>query len=160
MSFSGPKKIFDIKDAQSSLESYCAYRDRSNYECEQRLKELGIIEEARNEIISKLISDGFLNEERFALSYVRGKFNIKKWGRVKIKDELRVHQIGAYLTKKAFDQIDESEYLSVLESELIKKWDLMPGKNSYDKKAKLAKWAYSRGYESGLVWDLIKSLYP
>lgn len=133
---------------------FCAYRDRSHKEVEEKLRELRMIPVACEQIIIKLMQEDFLNEERFARSFVRGKFRIKKWGRIKIKQELKAREISTPLIKMAFTEIDEEDYLSTLNEVAKKKYLLIKEKDPYKKQQKLVNYLLSRGYESGLVYEL------
>ncbi|NJX17407.1 RecX family transcriptional regulator, partial [Tamlana crocina] len=107
------------------LMQYCAYRDRSQKEVENKLLEMRMIPEAREQIIIKLMQEDFLNEERFARSFVRGKFRIKKWGRHKIIQELRLREISSPIIKLALTEISEKEYKSTLYTLAEKKLNLL-----------------------------------
>jgi regulatory protein len=109
-----------------------------------------------NQIISELIEENYLNEERFAKAFVRGKFTIKKWGRSKIKRELYPHKLSVYLLKKAFEQIDEKEYDKTLRALIDKKNKDYQSENEFQRKGKVAAYCIHRGFEPDLVWDIIK----
>lgn len=132
------------------------YRDRSQKEARDKLYTYGLITLVVDELLSELIQENFINEERFARAYVRGKFRIKKWGRNKIKQGLFTHRLSDYVLKKAFSEIDDQEYINTLEKICAKKRSEIKLKNEFQKNGKLAQWLISRGYESDLVWDLIK----
>ena len=91
------KKSYTVDEALSKLQKYCSYQDRCHKEVEQKLKELRMIPEAADQIIMTLIDGNYLNEERFALAFVRGKFKIKKWGRHRLTSELKQRNISKYL---------------------------------------------------------------
>ena len=82
------KKIFDHDVAKDLIKKYCTYQDRCQSEVKMRLINMGLPEPSISEIISILISEGYLSEERFSRSFSRGKYKIKKWGRLKIKKHL------------------------------------------------------------------------
>jgi regulatory protein len=103
----------------------------------------------------ELIQENYLNEERFARSFVRGKFRIKKWGRIKIKQELYPHELSDYVLKKAFSEIDEDQYIETLEQLREKKENELKTKNPWHRKKQLAVWLMNKGYESDLVWELL-----
>ncbi len=107
-----PKKYISQAEALQKLQRYCAYQDRCHSEVRSKLLDLGIYGDELEEIIAELITDNFLNEERFARSYARGKFNIKKWGRHRIKQELKRRQITDYCLRKAMEEIEETDYLN------------------------------------------------
>ena len=146
-------KSYTVKEATLKLMQFCAYRDRSQKEVEEKLKEMHMIPLACEEIIIKLMQEDFLNEERFARSFVRGKFRIKKWGRNKIKQELKLREISQPLIKIAFTEINDAEYLKTLEELAEKKLRLLKEPNSFKKKKKLSDHLIQKGYEPALVFE-------
>lgn len=150
-----PIKITDPHLALIKMQSWCAYQERCQQDARNKLYELGLWPEAVENIIVKLIEDNFLNEERFAMQFAKGKFNIKKWGRIKIKQELKQKRISEYCLKKALQQIDEEEYIVMLTKVITTKKRLMTEKNPIKLKFKLATFAISKGYERDLVFDVL-----
>jgi len=150
------EKSYTIKEATIKLMQFCAYRDRSQKEVEEKLREMRMIPEACEQITIQLMRENFLNEERFAHSFVRGKFRIKKWGRIKIKQELKQRDISAPLIKSAFTEIDESEYFASLESVAKKKFKLIKEADPYKKKHKLVTYLQQRGFEIPLIFEVIE----
>lgn len=139
---------------------YCAYRDRSQKEVEDKLVEMRMIPEAREQIIIKLMQEDFLNEERFARSFVRGKFRIKKWGRHKIRQELKLREISSPIIKLAMTEIDDSKYRSTLYALAEKKLNLLKEPNLLKRKKKLIDHLLQKGYEAGLVFEVVGELIP
>ena len=139
---------------------YCAYRDRSHKEIEEKLREMRMIPAACEQIIIQLMQENFLNEERFARSFVRGKFRIKKWGRIKIKQELKFREISAPLIKIALTEIDEKEYFKTLTILTEKKNALVKEKDPFKKRKKLAGYLLQKGYESSLIFEVLDNLKP
>lgn len=148
-------KITDPQLALVKLQSWCAYQERSQQEARDKLYELGLWQEAVENIIARLIEDNFLNEERFAIAFAHGKFAIKKWGRIKIRQELKQKRVSDYCLKKALAQIDEQEYLNTLKKLLEVKRRSLTEKNPYKLKYKLVSYALSKGYEKDLVFDVL-----
>ena len=120
--------------------------------------ELGVYGDDLEEVISDLIQENFLNEERFARSFARGKFRIKKWGRIRIRQELKMRDISAYCLRKAVTEIEEEDYLESLQKVLKKKDGLLKEKDEFKRKNKLVKYAISRGYETHLVWEAVNAM--
>ncbi|MDT0646888.1 regulatory protein RecX [Zunongwangia sp. F260] len=147
-------KSYTVKEATVKLMQFCAYRDRSHKEVEEKLKEMNMIPAAQEQIIIKLMQENFLNEERFARSFVRGKFRIKKWGRIKIKQELKLKDISSPIIKIALTEIDKDDYLSTLHEVAEKKSKLIKESNPFKKKKKLADHLLRRGYEASLVYEI------
>lgn len=144
--------------ALDKLQKYCAYQDRCHKEVRTKLLELGIYGEDLEQIIAELIAENFLNEERFAKSYARGKFRIKKWGKRKIIQELKRRQISEYCIKKGLKEIDDDEYEKKLRELLEKKNTYIVEKNIYIRRKKLFNYAYQKGYESFLIQSFVKTL--
>lgn len=139
-------------------EKYCAYQERSHQQVRDKLYDLGGNQEEVENIIVHLIQQNFLNEERFAEAYARGKFNIKRWGRVKIRIGLRKHRIEPKMIQHALKQIDEDEYLRVLEDLIERKNAKLKETNHFKRKASLVRHASQRGFESDLIYDLLRKL--
>ena len=150
-----PIKITDPHLALLKMQSWCAYQERCQHDARNKLYELGLWPEAVENIIVKLIEENFINEERFAIQFAKGKFNIKKWGRVKIKQELKQKRVSDYCLKKALQQIDEEDYLATLTKVIATKKRVTTEKNPIKLKFKLATYALSRGFERDLIFDVL-----
>jgi regulatory protein len=147
------QKSYTVDEALQKLMHFCAYRDRSQKEVEDKLSQMRMIQEAKEKIIISLMQEGFLNEERFARSFVRGKFRIKKWGRIKITQELKKREISSAIIKLGLSEINESDYRSTLYELAERKAEKIQETNSFIKKRKLADHLMRKGYESNLVFD-------
>jgi len=152
-----PKKITDEKVALAKAEHYCAYQERSQQEVRDKLYEWGLWTDAVENIISQLISGNFLNEERFAKAYTKGKFNQKGWGKIKIKQGLKLKKVPDVLIKKALQTIDPDDYLQVLDKVIRKKAATITEKDPYKRRYKLQQYALSRGYEADLITDVLRN---
>jgi len=151
---------YTIREATKKIENYCAYQDRCHKEVEKKLHEMGMIPMAINQIIGHLIQENYLNEERFARSYARGKFNIKKWGKKRIVNELKQRDISKYNISSALKEIDEHDYLEALDLLAKKRLAAITEKNSQKRKKKVADYLLYRGWESHLVYEKINNLIP
>lgn len=151
------QKSYTVKEATLKLMQYCAYRDRSHKEVEEKLREMRMIPAACEQIIMQLMQENFLNEERFARSFVRGKFRIKKWGRVKITQELKYREISSPLIKIALTEIEEQEYFNTLTEIAEKKYILLKEKDPYKKRGKLTNYLLQRGFESSLIYEVLNN---
>ena len=147
-------------DGLKKLQRYCAYQDRCHQEVRQKLLDLGIYGDDLEDIIADLIEDNFLNEERFARSYARGKFRMKQWGRSRIKRELKQRRISDYCIRKAMEEIEEAEYLKTLEALVLKKLENLKETEPYQQRRKIADYLIRRGYEVPLAWDKVLKLVP
>ena len=150
------KKIIDQQAAYAKAEHYCAYQERSQQEVRDKLYEWGQRANQVENIISSLIGDNFLNEERFSKAYAQGKFRQKGWGKLKIKQGLKFKRVPDVLIKKALQTIPEDDYLLMLQKILAKKEAILNEKDPYKRKYKLQQYAMGRGYESDIISDLLK----
>ncbi|MFD0799022.1 regulatory protein RecX [Maribacter chungangensis] len=151
---------YSLKEATKKLEAYCAYQDRCHKEVVSKLKEMGMIPVAIDEIVGHLIKENFLNEERFARSFARGKFNIKKWGKNRIINELKQRGITKYNLTSALKEIDEETYVQTLEQLAKRRLGQISETNLLKKRKKLADYLLYRGWESPLVYEITKRLIP
>lgn len=153
-------KGYTIQEATKKIESYCAYQDRCHKEVVSKLKDMGMIPIAIDTIIAQLIEDRFLNEERFAKSFARGKFKIKKWGKNRIVRELKFRDISKYNITTALKEIEPEVYLTTLDNLAKKRLDQITETNTQKRRKKLADYLLYRGWESHLVYEKLKELIP
>ncbi|WP_419803308.1 regulatory protein RecX [Mucilaginibacter sp.] len=149
-------KITDPKIGLQKAEKYCVYQERSQQEVRQKLFDLGLYPRDVEQIISELIGNNFLNEERFANAYALGKFRIKGWGKIKIKQALKLKRVPDGMIKKALQQIDLDDYLTKLKEILQKKAALLKEKEPYKRRHQLKTYAFGKGYEGDLVAEILK----
>lgn len=140
------------------IRSWCAYQERSQQEVRVKLHKYQLLVAEREEIIANLIDEGFLNEERFAKAFVRGKFKIKHWGLAKIKLELKKHNISDYILQKAIKEIEADDYVTTIDKLIEKKMRNLKPMNGSQKSASLFRYLYSKGYESDLIQKRIEAL--
>jgi regulatory protein len=150
------QKITDEKTALAKAEHYCAYQERAQQEVRDKLYEWGLWNVAVEQVIAQLIGSNFLNEERFAKAYALGKFRQKGWGKIKIKQGLKLKKVPDVLIKKALKEIDSDDYIHSLENILQKKSRLLTEKDPFKRRYKLQQYAVMRGYENDLVADALK----
>jgi regulatory protein len=148
-----PQKTYSVDEAQKKLEAYCAYQERCHKEVRNKLKEMKMIPQAIDKIIVHLIEQNYLNEERFAKAFVRGKFRIKKWGKNRLVRELKFRDISKYSIDLALKEIAADDYYKTLEELVVKRIQQVNEKNYYKKKKKVADYLLYRGWESHLIHE-------
>ena len=146
------------KEALAKIQHYCAYQERSHKEVKSKLFEYGLYASEVDELISHVITQGFLNEERFAKAFAGGKFRIKKWGKLKIQNELEFLGVSKRNITTALKEIDRVEYTKTLKSLIDKKASQTTEQNSFKRKNLIARFVISKGYESELVWEILKDM--
>lgn len=152
-----PVKLTEA-DIRIKLENFCAYRERCEQEVRRKLGEWQIGAEEQDGFIRYLKSEGFLNEDRFAAAFARGKFRIKHWGKNRILAELRAKQLKDGQIRQSMAQIDDGEYFLSLLDILEKKSSTLKETDAWKREQKLFAYALQKGYESELVREAMKSL--
>lgn len=143
------------KNALLEAAHFCAYQERTIQEVKKKLKSWDVSDEDAEEIIKRLVEDGYLDQERYAQSFARGKFRTRQWGRLKIEQEMRRKGLDSEDRKTGLGEIDENQYLESLKSLLAKKSASLKDTDPRVRKQKLVRFALGKGYESGLVWKIL-----
>ena len=152
-------KNIGTEKAFQKAKYYCAYQERSHAEVKKKLYGFGLYKNEVEILLSQLIEENYLNEERFAIAFAGGKFRIKQWGKTKIKYELKMRQIGDYNIKKALSQIEEEDYLKTLQKLAAEKLaTLKSEKNIFIRKSKLQNYLVGKGYEFNLIGEIVREL--
>ncbi len=141
------------------IKQYCDYQERCHAEVRDKLYSYGLYKNDVEPIISLLISENYLNEERYAIMYAGGKFRIKQWGKIKIKQALKFKQVSDYCIKKALKEIDIFSYEKTFQKLAEQKLKTLKSeKNIFVKKRKLQDYLLQKGYESGLIGDVVNKI--
>lgn len=152
------RQTYTVTEAKKKLENYCAYQERCHKEVQQKLKDMHMIPEAIDVVIAHLLEHNFLNEERFAKTFVMGKFKIKKWGRRRLALELKQKDISKYNINLALNTIGDEEYIDTFNALAEKKAQSIRESNILKKKKKLADYLLYRGWEPHLVYEKVNEL--
>lgn len=153
-------KQITTEQAYMKLKHYCAYQDRCHQEVKDKAYGLGLRKRDVEELTSRLIEENLLNESRFATGYARGKFRMKRWGRVKIIRGLKQRRVSDYCIREAIEEIPDQDYNRVLRKLARDKWSKItsPGVNLFTKMAKTRNYLLQKGFESSLVGEVIRDL--
>ncbi|MGY8969345.1 MAG: regulatory protein RecX [Flavobacteriales bacterium] len=152
------KNSFTLEEAQKRLEHYCAYQERCHYEVEQKLRELNMISSVQEIIITKLLGKNYLNETRFSQSFARGKFRIKKWGKVRIIRELKARRISDYNIKKGLREISDEDYNETFYTLFEKRKASVDHYPLYERKRKILDYMVYRGWEKEKIYASLNDL--
>ncbi|MBX2968903.1 MAG: RecX family transcriptional regulator [Cyclobacteriaceae bacterium] len=144
------------EEARNKILRYCAYQERAHQEVKNKLYSFGLYSSQVNELISYLITEGFLSEERYAKAFAGGKFRMKKWGRLKIVRELEAKGLTTNCIKIGLREIDQADYTQTLRQLVAKKAAEVTEENPFAKRNKVARYIIQKGYEPELVWHEVK----
>jgi regulatory protein len=147
------------EQAIQRIRHYCAYQERAQQEVRDKLYELGMTMDEVEEIMSDLIAENFLNEERFATQFAGGHFRIKGWGKVKIQHALQQKRVSSFNIKIGLKAIDEDAYLQTLQALATKKWNSLKGERGLSRMAKTQAFLHQRGFEPILYQPIVQALY-
>lgn len=151
-------KVYTVEEATKKLEYYCSYQERCHEEVTSKLKTLGMIPQVIDHIIVHLIDHNFLNEERFACSFARGKHQIKYWGKIRIVNELKFRNISKYNIERALKEIPQEMYFQNFDMLTEKQWNSIRETNLLKKKKKFCDFLLRKGWESHMVFDKVNEL--
>jgi regulatory protein len=153
-------KPLTVEQAKQKALRYCAYQERSHREVKNKLYELGLNSSDADELLTWLITEGFLNEERYAKLFAGGKFRIKQWGRIKIIHALEGKGVSKNCIRIGLKEIEEDDYQQTLEKLVAEKTSELQGENTFIVRDKISKFLIQKGYEPELVWGTLKKLLP
>ena len=151
-------KIYTVAEALDKLRNYCAYQERCHKDVKDKLRTMGMIAQASDQIIGTLVSENYLNETRFAQQFASGKFSIKHWGKVRIKRELNIRGVSDYDINNAIKTIETGVYLDKIHAISDKKWQQLERYSAQIKKQKLFQYLAYRGWETDLIYQQINRL--
>ena len=152
------KSNYDIKNLIEQLKSYCAIQERCSDDIVTKMKSWRITNKNQNKILEILIQEDFINDKRYSKSFCRGKFRIKKWGKIKIVNELKRKNINPTTIISSLNEISDMDYSKELDTQFNKKKQSINTLNYYEKKKKIANYLIGKGYESNLVWEKLSEL--
>ena len=152
------KDVFSIKEALQKIEYFCSYQERCHEEVVTKLRSMKMDSEEIDRIMVHLLTENFLNEERFACSFARGKHRIKHWGKIRIINELKFKKISQTLINIALKEITPEEYLETFHVLSERHWESIKETNTVKKRKKFCDYMLRRGFESNIVYDKAKEL--
>lgn len=155
-----PRKQLSKEQALQKAKHYCAYQERSHKEVKEKLYSFGLYKAQVEELLSQLIEENYLNEERFAIQFAGGKFRMKQWGKVKIRYELKQRQVSEYNIRKALKELEDEPYLTTLEKLAEKRWTSVKAdhSNRFTRLAKTTDFLLQKGFEPELINKVVGRL--
>ena len=149
---------YSLQEIQQKLEYYCAYQERCYKEVETKLFDFHLTAEEKEQVLIYLIENNFINEERFAKSFVRGKHNYKFWGKNRITNELKFRNISSRIIQEALKEIPETTYLENFHRLAEKHWDSIKERKGPKKNKKFVDYLLRKGYETHLIFEKLREL--
>ena len=152
------RKSLTPDQAWPQIKYFCSYRERCHYEVREKLFGMQLGKKDVETLLVRLIEEGFLNEERFAIHFAGGHFRQKKWGKVKIIYELRQKRVSEANIKKALKEMQGEDYSGTLEKLAIAKWESLKGEQYLNRQAKTIAYLARKGYEMPIITNMIKKI--
>ena len=148
----------NYKEALSYTMDLCSRQEKCSSEIREKLKKFKVQEESMVKVLQTLKKEGFIDESRYAGMFVRDKLRINRWGKIKIQYMLSAKRIPDEIIREAMEGIDDQNYLEILKEELSKKQKSVKAENPFEVRNKLARFAQQRGFESGLIFQVLDEM--
>ncbi|MDQ1297392.1 MAG: regulatory protein [Bacteroidota bacterium] len=143
------------KTALAKAMARCSRREYCTEEIRSKLQTWGVARSDSQKILRALIKENFINETRYAESFVKDKFRYNKWGRIQIATHLKARKLPSEIIRKALDSIDKELYINTLRGLINSHRRHIKAKNQYDLKGKLLRYGLSKGFESEILYDIL-----
>jgi regulatory protein len=153
-----PKFITSVEEVLQKMENFCAYQERCHVEVKNKLYTFGLSSHEIDIVIVKLIENNFLNEERFSSLFCISKFHQKKWGKIRITNELKIRKISTFLINKALKEIPTDEYYETFQTLSDRLWETITERNAIKKRKKFCDYLLRKGWESDWIYSKVKEL--
>ena len=151
-------KSLSPEQAYEKAKHFCAYQERSHFEIREKLYGFGLRKDDVEQLLSKLIEENYLNEERYARQFAGGKFRMKQWGKIKIAYELKQKRVSPFNINKALQEISQEDYLRTLRKLVLQKWKSLKNEQYINRQVKTKKYLLQKGFEPGLIQVEIAAL--
>ena len=152
------KKVYSKEEALQKIRHYCSYQERSHTETREKLYSFGLHKAEVEQLLSDLVENNYLNEERFAIQFAGGKFRMNKWGRKKIAYALQQKRVSTWCINNALKQIGDDDYSATLNKLAESKWADLKGEHHLSRQAKTFAYLQQKGFESDLISKAIALL--
>ena len=147
-------RLDKMKAAKLKAGNYCAYQERTQQEVRDKLYGIGLYSDEVEQVLTELITENYVNEERYAKSFSGGKFRLKQWGKKKIVYALKQRNISPYCIEQALKAISDEEYEHVITQLVERKSNQLQGE-IFIVKNKIARYLVGKGFENELVWSIV-----
>ena len=147
-------RLDKMKAAKLKAGNYCAYQERTQQEVRDKLYGIGLYSDEVEQVLTELITENYVNEERFAKSFAGGKFRLKQWGKKKIVYALKQRNISSYCIEQGLKEISDEEYEYVITQLVERKSNQLQGE-IFIVKNKIARYLVGKGFENELVWSIV-----
>ena len=139
------------------IQSYCLYQERCVKEVKNKLYSFKISSKLAENIVEYLINNDYLNEERYTKMFVQGKLRIKKWGRIKLKYELKLKGVDTNIIDDNINKINEEEYINYFNEFSTNKIKFLKGSKDKKKRSFINYFTY-RGWENNLIYQKLRDI--
>ena len=138
-------------DAYLTLAALCAQAEHCQYEMLEKMRRWEMPEEEQARVMQRLVSERYVDDERYARAFVKDKVRYNKWGRRKVEQALWQKHIDDDIRQRVLDEVDDEEYLNVLRPLLKQKRKSTKAANDYELNQKLVRFALSRGFTFDII---------
>lgn len=150
------EKRADTPSVFASLAQYCSYRERSAAEVRDKMERMGVPETEHDALLEQLQQQGFQSDVRFSRAFARDKVNLEQWGRLKIRQQLRLKGIPDNQIDDAFEHIDQALYRANLKRLMGRHAAGLKGMSEVERRSRVWRFVSGKGYESELIQELMR----
>ena len=143
------------QEAYLTLSALCAQAEHCQWEMTEKMRRWELTEEAQARVMQRLVSERYVDDERYARAFVKDKVRYNKWGRRKVEQALWQKHIDEFVRQQVLDEVDDDEYISILRPMLQQKRKSTKASSDYELNGKLIKFAMSRGFTMDIIKQCI-----
>ncbi|WP_455664512.1 regulatory protein RecX [Phocaeicola sp.] len=145
-------------EAKYKAEAYCSSTERCIADVEAKLEQWGATPDITEKVISHLVNERYIDQQRFCIAFIRDKYRFNQWGKIKISQALRLKKIPADLINIGMEEIDEQEYMEILSKLIEQKKKSIKARTEYERNGKLIRFAVGRGFEMEAILRCVKQV--
>ena len=143
------------QEAYLRLAALCAQAEHCEYEMQEKMRRWEIADDAQARVMQRLITERYVDDERFARAFANDKVKYNKWGRRKVEQAMWLKHIAEDIRQRVLDSIDDEEYIAILRPLLQQKRRSVKAHNDYELRQKLFKFAIGRGFTMDIIKQCI-----
>ena len=149
-----------FEQAKVKIAAYCAYQERCHAEVTEKLYTYSLHRDQVEELVAWLITENYLNDERYAIAFTGGKFRVKQWGKLRIRRALELKKVSEYCISKSLKEIDDVDYLLTIDDLIVRQQGRISDENIFSLRNRIAKYLMNKGFEPDLIWQQVRTIIP
>lgn len=128
------------------LTAMCSRAEHCRKEVMDKMERWGVAEGLQQKVMGYLVAEKYIDEERYCRGFIHDKMEFNRWGKRKIEQALWLKGIPKEVSTPLFAEIDDDRWADILKPLIQAKRRTTKGRDDYEIKQKLMRFAYSRGF--------------